>query len=434
MNYSAGLASKGALVGLFFGSSLFAQELPRAVPAEVGMSAERLDRLTDVLEEYVDEGRIPGAVTTVLRRGHVVFEDAVGQRDREVADPMSADDIFRIASHTKAVISVGIMILQEEGALLISDPLSRYLPSFERSTVAVPTQDGRYQVVEAEQPITLRHLLTHTAGITYGSGPAADRWAEAGITGWYFAHREEPIRETVDRIATLPFQAHPGETWMYGFSSDILGAVIEVVSGLPLDEFLRTRIFEPLDMRDTRFYLPPEESDRLVTVYGARLGQGLTRAPDGPGMRSQGQYVSGPRTSLSGGAGLLSTARDYSRFLQMLLNGGELNGARILSPTTVRLMTTNHTGGLYEAGDVYWQPGTGFGLGFRIRLDVGASGFPGSEGDYGWLGAYHSYYWVDPVEELVVVHLTQISPAFGLDDEAKLRSLVYAAITESRAR
>ncbi len=148
-------------------------------------------------------------------------------------------------------------------------------------------------------------------------------------------------------------------------------------------------------------------------------------------MNTQGQYAQGPRMSLSGGAGLLSTARDYSRFLQMLLNGGELNGVRILSPTTVRLMTTDHTGDLYEAGDVYWQPGTGFGLGFRIRLDVGASGFPGSVGDYGWLGAYHSYYWVDPTEELVVVHLTQVRPASGLDDEARVRALVYAAITES---
>ena len=273
--------------------------------------------------------------------------------------------------------------------------------------------------------------MTHTAGISYGSEPGRDRWVDAGITGWYLADQDEPIRATVDRMAELPFQAQPGQEFIYGYSADILGDVLEEVTGSPLDEFLRDRILDPLGMRDTHFYLPPEKRDRLAAVYNLRRGEGLMRAPDGPGMQRQGQYVEGPRMSFSGGAGLLSTARDYSRFLQILLNEGELDGVRFLSPPSVRLTTADHTDALYEEGDVYWQPGTGFGLGFRVRLDVGAAGIPGSVGDYGWLGAYHSFYWVDPAEELVVVHLTQVSPASGLDDQQKLRALVYAAITES---
>lgn len=274
----------------------------------------------------------------------------------------------------------------------------------------------------ARRPITLRHLLTHTAGIAYGSGPGGDQWEAAGITGWYFAHRDEPVRRTVDRMAALPFQAQPGEAFVYGYNTDILGAVIEVVSGQSLDAFLRERILRPLDMRDTHFYLPPEKRSRLATVYGLRTS--LTRAPDGAGMEAQGQYVEGPRQSFSGGAGLLSTTRDYARFLQMLLNGGELNGVRLLSPTSVSLMTQNHIPHLDRG------PGMGFGLGFSIRLDVGAAGQHGSMGEFGWGGAYHSTYWVDPVENLVVVYLTQVIPAAGLDDQARLRAMIYASVVE----
>ena len=325
------------------------------------------------------------------------------------------------------------MMLQEEGRLLISDPVGRHLPEYLETTVARANDDGTYDVVAARQPITIRHLLTHTAGITYGGGTAAREWVEADITGWYFAHRDEPIRETVRRMAALPFEADPGEYWVYGYATDILGAVVEVASGLPLDEFLRTRIFEPLGMTDTHFYLPPEKRDRLTVVYSA--GQdGLARAPDPGGMVGQGAYVDGPRMSFSGGAGLLSTAPDYARFLQMLLNGGKLGDARILSPKSVELMTVDHLGGLLvrdlnDASAVFGaERGVGFGLGFRVVEDVGAHGVPGSEGIYGWGGAYHSSYWVDPEEELVVVYLAQLIPAGNLDDHAKFRALVYQAI------
>lgn len=405
-------------------SGVSGQELPAADPEDVGMSAERLERLTGALQRYVDDERIPGAVAMVLREGRVVYHEAVGSRDREARAPMRRDAIFRIASQTKALVSVAIMMLQEDGALLISDRVSTHLPSFTATTVAEPTEEG-YETVSARRPITLRDLLTHTAGIGYGSGPGADAWRDAEITGWYFAHLDEPVGATIDRMASLPFQAHPGARFVYGYSTDVLGAVVEAASGTTLDAFLRERIFDPLDMRDTHFYLPPGKEARLATVYS--LTDALRRAPPGPGMQTQGEYVEGPRRSFSGGAGLLSTARDYGRFLQMLLDGGELEGVRILSPSSVALMTQNHVGALYAA------PGMGFGLGFAVRLDVGAAGVPGSEGEYGWGGAYHSTYWVDPVERLVVLYFTQVIPATGLDDHARLRALVYASILESAA-
>jgi CubicO group peptidase (beta-lactamase class C family) len=401
----------------------WAQELPGAVPEAVGMSSERLARLNTALQDYVDAGMLPGAAAMVLRRGQVVYAGAFGVRDAESGDALEIDDIFRIASQSKAVVSVAAMILQEDGRLLISHPVSRYLPEFADTTVAVESADGGYEVVEATRPITVRDLLTHTAGVGYGGGPAAQEWRDAEIQGWYFAHRDEPVRETVRRMAALPFEAQPGERYVYGYSTDILGAVVEVAAGMPLDEFLHERIFTPLEMRDTHFYLPEEKRNRLTVVYSATEG-GLERAPDPGFMVGQGEYLIGPRRSFSAGAGLLSTARDYARFLQMMLNGGELNGTRILAPKSVELMTVNHTGDLF-----LWGPGYGFGLGFNVLEDLGETGAHGSVGSYGWGGAYHSVYWVDPEEELVVVYFTQVIPTGpGLDDHAALRALVYQAL------
>lgn len=406
---------------------VLAQGLPRTAPADVGMSAQRLERLTQTLDGFVERGMLPGGVALVARHGRVAYVHAFGRRDREAASVMTEDAIFRIASQTKALISVGIMMLQEEGLLLISDPVSTYLPAFAHTTVAVPLQSGGYEVVDAKRQVTLRDLLTHTSGVGYGGGVARDRWRAAGIEGWYFGHRDEPIRATVDRMASLPFEAQPGERFVYGYSTDILGAVIEQVSGLTLEAFVRGRILDPLGMEDTHFYLPREKAGRLAAVYNLAGGV-LTRAPDGPGMQTQGQYLDGPRTSFSGGAGLLSTADDYARFLQMVLNGGELDGVRILSPKSVELMTVNHT------GDLYRSAGMGFGLGFSIDQDLGERGELGSAGDFGWGGAYHSSYWVDPTEDLVVVYFTQVIPATGLDDHGKLRALVYQAIVDGGFR
>lgn len=393
--------------------------------AEPDAPTARIGRLDAVLERYVDDGELPGAVALVTRGGEVIHQGAYGWRDMEGRVPMTTDTVFRIASQTKALVSVGILMLQEEGSLLIEDPLDRWLPEYAETTVAVPDEDGGYEVAPAERKITLRDLLTHTAGIGYGYGPAAAAWEAAGIQGWYFADREEPIRETVRRMAALPFDAQPGEQWVYGYSVDILGAVIEVVSGQPLDAFLRERLFEPLGMVDTYFYLPRDTAGRLATVYARTDDGSLERSPDASDMTGQGGYVEGPRASFSGGAGLLSTARDYARFLQMMLNGGTVDGQRFLSRKSVELMTVNH---LPETIGFPWQGGVGFGLGFSVTLDVGTRGVPSSVGEYGWGGAYHSAYWIDPAEDLIVTYFTQVIPANGLDDHGKLRALVYQAL------
>ena len=393
-----------------------------ADPNTVGMSAERLEKLSVELGHYVDDGALAGAVLLVARRGKTVFHRAFGARDLEAKAAMREDTIFRIASQTKAIVSVAAMMLQEDGALLISDPVGKYLPEFMATTVAVSRGDGGYDIVDAERPVTIRDLLTHTSGFGYGTGLAQDRWAEAGIQGWYFADRDEPIAETVRRMADLPADAQPGEAFVYGYNTDILGALIERVSGQPLDRFLSERILEPLGMEDTHFYLPAAKRERLATVYSAAPG-GIVRAPD-EGAAAQGAYVNGPRNSFSGGAGLLSTTADYARCLQMMLNGGELDGRRIVSRKTVELMTVDHL------GDVPFSTGEGFGLGFYVVEDLGARGAPGSVGEYGWGGAYHSTYWVDPAEDLVVVYMTQLIPADGLDDPDKVRALIYQAIVD----
>lgn len=388
-----------------------------------GVSYGRLNALTGTIDRYVASGALVGGELLVLRRGQTIYQYAFGMRDREANDTMRIDDIYRIASQSKAPVSVGIMMLQEQGKLLLGDPVSRYLPEFRKTTVAVPKSGGGYDVVPAARQITIRDLLTHTAGIGYGGGPAAEVWKAAGIQGWYFADRKESVLDVVRRMAALPMEAHPGARFVYGYNTDILGAVIEVVSGQTLDTFLKTNIFEPLRMKSTSFYLDPGNRKRLTTVYTSVEGK-LVPSPTPGGMTGQGAYADGPRVAFSGGAGLLSTAGDYGRFLQMMLNGGELDGARILAPSSVALMTTNHTDTLFTTS----LPGHGFGLGFQVRVSLGGSGQPGSVGTYGWGGAYHSTYWVDPQEGLVVVYLTQLNNSGGVDDHAKIRAMIYGAL------
>ncbi len=401
-----------------------AQQMPLAAPEELGFSPQRLERLTEAMQAYVDDDRLAGSVVLVARHGQIAYLKAFGQRDLESGAPMSEDAIFRIASQTKALTSVATMILQEEGKLLISDPVGKYIPEFAKTTVAVPNEDDGYEVVPANRPITIRDLLTHTAGIGYGNGPAADTWKEAGIQGWYFADRDEPVGATIARMGALPMDAQPGEKFVYGYNTDILGVVVEKASGMTLDAFIRARILEPLGMRDTHFYLPMEKKNRLATVYGSKEAGGLERVPEPGHMVGQGMYVNGPRKSFSGGAGLLSTARDYARFLQMMANGGTLDGQRILSPKTVELMTTDHL------RDIPYGSGEGFGLGFSVLKDLGDRGEMGTVGEYGWGGAYHSTYWVDPAEDLVVVYFTQLLPARNVDDHDKLRVAIYQALLE----
>jgi CubicO group peptidase (beta-lactamase class C family) len=411
------------LTAVVFAAAASAQSLRPSSPDSVGLSAERLERLSDALQAYVDDGKVAGSVTLVARRGRVAYFEAFGSRDAEEGAPMQTDAIFRIASQSKAIVSVAAMTLVEEGKLLLTDPVGKYLPEFLETKVAVARDGGGYDVVKAARPITVRDLLTHTSGFGYGNGVGGDLWTAAGQTGYYFADKNETIRDSVRRIASLPAHAQPGTQWIYGYSTDILGALLEVVAGKSLDRVLSERIFEPLGMRDTEFYLSPGKANRLTAVYSQNAGK-LERAPAPGDAVGQGHYVDGPRKNFSGGAGLLSTATDYARFLQMMLNGGTLDGRRILSRKTVELMTMSHL------GTIAYNAGQGFGLGFYVVRDLGARGSPGSEGEFGWGGAYHTTYWVDPREELVVVHLTQLVPAGDVDDQAKVRALVYQAIVD----
>ncbi|PCI87738.1 MAG: serine hydrolase [Hyphomicrobiales bacterium] len=412
-------------------AAAWADEWTHALPEEVGMSSARLQRLTNVMQGYIDSGDVAGMVILIARDGKLPYEMAFGKRDLATNAPMLKDTIFRIASQTKAIVSAGIMSLQEEGKLLVTEPLGKYLPEWMETNVAVAKEDGEgYDIVPAERSITIRDLLTHTSGIPYGAwinGLTDDAWMEAGFPGWYYASSDKPIRELVREMAALPMVGQPGEKWVYGLNLDILGALIEVVSGQTLDVFLKERFFDPLGMVDTQFYLPVSKLNRLATVY-VRTGPGeITRASDEGIMWTQGDYVigQGPNLTLSGGAGLLSTAHDYSVFLEMLRNdGATMSGEQLLSPMSISLLTTDHT------GDIDFRPGVGFSYGFAVALDRGIIGTPGNVGEFRWGGAYHSTYWVDPVANLVVTAFTQFGATAGLDDQNKLRAMIYAAITD----
>ncbi len=399
--------------------SVCAQAPKAAAPA---ISAERVQRIDRLLQKYVDENKIAGAVALVLRDGKPVYERAVGWRDKESGRKMTTDTIFRIASQTKALTSAAVLALVEEGKIGITEPVSNFIRSFAKTTVAVKSDTG-FSTVPARRAINIRDLLTHTAGISYGTdallastyepkglGPAAGR-------GWYTADKEELICETMERLGTLPFLAQPGESYVYGYNTDILGCVVEKASGMPLDQFIRTRITAPLGLKDTQFFLPAAQRDRLATVYASGPDGTIVRAVDGS--RGQGHYVDGPKKSFAGGAGLLSTARDYARFLEMIRKGGALDGVRVLSSRTVDLMTTNQVGTLHSS------TGLGFGFGFQTVDRYGASGMAGV-GAFGWGGAYGTTYQVDRAGRLVIVLMMQTMPN-TTDIQPKFSNVVYQA-------
>jgi CubicO group peptidase (beta-lactamase class C family) len=388
----------------------------------LGFSPERLQRLDTVMQESVDHHEIAGGIMYIARNGQTVKLKAYGQQDIEAGKPMQTDAIFRIASMSKAVTTVAVMMLYEEGKFLLHDPVSKYIPAFANSVVAVPPPAGsspelKYITVPAKRPIQIRDLLTHTAGLTYGDGPAVEVYKKAGIYNWYLADHNETIGEVVNRLAALPLQGQPGEAWQYGFSTDVLGYFVEVVSGIPLDRFVEERICRPLKMKDTCFFLPPEKAARLASVYGLEDGKLVFKENS-----AKTDYLQGPRKCFSGGAGLLSTANDYGRLLQMLLNGGELDGVRLLSPKTVELMHQNHV------GDKYRRDTDGFGLGFWVIDDLGFYGELGSEGSYGWGSAYYPQYLVDPKEKLIALFMTQLRPSGGLTLNQRFKVLTYQAL------
>jgi CubicO group peptidase (beta-lactamase class C family) len=402
--------------------SICLAQLPSIEPSEVGLSAERLERLSRYLQSVVDDNKAPGLVALIVRKGRVPYLQAFGKLDRETGAPMPKDAIFRIASQTKAVTTVAVMMLFEEGRFLLDDPISKYIPEFAGARVAVPSAEKGakgYATVPVKRPITIRDLLTHTAGISYGYGPAREEYRAAGIQGWLLADQIRPVGEVVKKLATLPFDAQPGKEFVYGYNLDILGYLVEKISGMSLADFFAQKITGPLKMNDTHFFLPESKLGRFTSVYGLDEKGVLSRVED----VLHNVYVKGPRMCYSGGAGLLSTAADYGRFLQMLLNRGELDGVRLLSPKSIELMTADHVGGLYGSD--------GFGFGFWVTKKLGLDGQPGTVGSFGWGGAYHTTYWVDPEEQMVCVLMTQLMPATGSGLHGKFRALVYQAVIES---
>jgi CubicO group peptidase (beta-lactamase class C family) len=403
-----------------------ADHLEISRPEDVGMSSERLERVTRSMQGYVDRGEVPGVVTLIARRGRVVHLEAVGQRDVENSQPMTTDTIFRIASMTKPIASVALMVLYEEGLLGLRDPISEWLPEFAEPTVLVePAADEYvgvpYVPVPAARQITVQHVLTHTAGFANNyRGPQTEA---------YRALREqrEPgstVADYIEQLAKLPLDHHPGDHWRYGPSTEVVGRLVEVISGQTLDDFLRERILEPLGMPDTHFYLPSEKLDRFAALYepGDDGTIELTEAPD-----ASSRYVREPHVYFSASGGLVSTAADYFRFHQMMLDGGELDGVRLLGRKTVELMTTNHTGdkGIWLTG-----PGHGFGLGYSVVTELGPSGVSGSPGTYAWGGAFCTVFWVDPVEQLIGIMMTQVRPYTHLDIRHDFRVLAYQAIVD----
>ncbi len=413
---------------------LAAQGLPRARPGLVGMSSARVARLRQMLQAYVDSGQVAGAVAIVLRRGRVVVLDTVGWADRDARIPMRSHTIFRIASMSKPITSVGAMILIEEGKLSLDDAISKYLPAFRNERVLVAAGDSAKgtpdSLVPAARPITVHDLLTHRSGITYAFEDDAINvgyYRRAGIADG-FGGGEGTIAATAEKIAAQPLAFQPGTKRMYGLNADVLGRVMEVASGMPLDRFLTERVLRPLRMDDTYFYVPDDKVARIAVPYTVDSAQHL-RVMDAVqrvgSVVFAGRGSRGSRTYFSGGAGLYSTAPDYARFLQMVLNGGQLGGVRILSPKTVELMTANATSDLSPSP---LGPGVGFGLGFAVVTDIGLSGRYSSVGQLSWGGVYGSSFWADPKEQFVGVLMIQRYPYAGVGIWARFQTVTYQAI------
>jgi CubicO group peptidase (beta-lactamase class C family) len=393
--------------------------LPSTRPERVGMSSERLARIGPAMQHYIDQRLVAGTVTLIARKGKVVHFEARGFMDAENQVPMRTDAIFRIASMTKPITSVALMMLWEEGRFHLNDPVSRFLPEFANPQVSttgdVSGQTGA--LVAAKTPITIRQLLTHTAGLA-NSHVGNTKFFETAMA----VHEGENLEAYTKRLAALPLNYQPGEAWQYSAATNVVGRLVEMLSGTPLDRFMEERIFRPLGMKDTHFFLNEDGADRLVVQY--RRGDDQTIVVDDPGGAAS-RWVSGPKTLLLGAGGLVSTASDYLRFQQMMLNGGKLETSRLLSPVTVSLMLENHTGDL-----PLWLtgPGMGFGLGYGIVVDRGKAATPLSNGSVYWGGAYGTYSWIDRDEELIGILMTQIRPYDHLSIRQDFQVLTSQAI------
>jgi CubicO group peptidase (beta-lactamase class C family) len=405
-----------------------------AFPEDVGLSSERLERIANTVERSINDGRIAGAVTLVARHGKIAYFKAFGMADREAKKPMHTDNIFRICSMSKPITSVAVMMLYEEGRFMLNEPVSDFIPEFKDMKVLDPPypQDKTSPpgaLVNAKRPITIFHLLTHTAGLTYPwNARLGKTYREAGI-GTGLLQQEGSTGDSVKKLASLPLLFQPGDAWEYSLSDDVLGYLVEKVSGMPLDRFYEERIFKPLGMSNSCFFLPDGKVSRLAAAYSYYPEKGLQLIPenmvvkDGDLSYSSDYPYRGPRTYFSGGGGLCSTAEDYYRLCQMMLNKGELNGARLLSRTSVELMSQDHVHG--KAGNM-----GGYGLGFGVTSDAEHLTELGSIGAYYWGGFYFTEFAIDPKEDLIAVFMAQLHPTGGIDLDHKVMGLAYQAIKD----
>lgn len=401
-----------------------------ATPEEVGFSARRLSRIGAVIQGYVDQKKLAGVIAAVARHGKVVYHECFGMMDVKSAKPMQFDTIFRIYSMTKPITSVALMMLYEQARFQLTDPVSRYIPAFSRIKVFESITEAGLQVVDLDREITIRDLLTHTAGLGYGfaqDSPVESMYRESHFFEVPLYLLRVPLREMVRRLVELPLLCQPGAGWRYSVATDVVGYLVELISGMPLDAFLEKTIFQPLRMKDTGFYVPDAKLDRFAALYGPAEGGGV-KLLDAP---ITSPYTK-PPAGLSGGVGLVSTTTDYMRFAQMLLNGGELDGARLLGRKTVELMRTNHLPD--ELIPIQIRPhtlhGCGFGLGFRVLVHAAQAGRLGSEGEFGWGGYASTSFFVDPGEGLIGLLLTQLAPSrhYPIRDDFKV--LVYQALVD----
>lgn len=398
----------------------YGADLKTAKPESVGLSDERLQRITNHMNAHVEAGHFTGATGFIARKGKLVYFETYGHQDREEEIPMAEDTIFRIYSMSKAITGVAVMMLYEEGHFFLNHSVSKYLPEFAEMSV-VSSEDGEEKLAPAENEITIRDLLMHTSGITYGGGGnSAKYYRESGARtpGMNLA-------EFSEAVAKAPLEFESGTEWWYGFSIDILGRLVEVVSGQPFEEYLAEHVFTPLGMNDTAFYVPEENHDRLVKLYTPNDDGGVS-VNEG---RAQDSYKTPPSWP-SGGGGLVSTTMDYARFCQMLLNNGELDGCRILGRKSVELMRADHLGDIPKNGPLIARDGVGFGLTFAVTTDIGALGEIESNGSYSWGGAAGTRFWIDPEEELVGVFMINILPYRGLPYGDEFKRLVYQAIVD----
>lgn len=418
------------LVLCFTSTALYSQVLKPDAPASAQFDEKRLARIDALIQQYIDSGWINGATAIVARNGKIIYHKGLGYNNVENKKALSKDAIMRIASQTKAITSVAVMMLYEEGKFLLDDPISRYIPEFKNPVVlnTFNKADTTYTTVPAKSEITIRQLLTHTSGLHYaqiGNETFNAIYAKAGVVAGIGVGKLK-LGDVIKKLGLLPLAHQPGEKYTYGLNTDVLGYLVEVASGMSLADFFQKRIFEPLGMKDTYFFLPADKKNRLVTLYGEDETKHLKKAADNFQINGDfnSDYPNSNGTYYSGGGGLSSTAYDYAIFMQMLLNGGVYNGKRILSRTTIRMMTSN------QIGDLTLGRGNVFGLGFEVVTPKGSPYSPTSEGTYSWGGMFSSSYWIDPKEKIVGQLFLNIFPFSRGNIHEKFKVAVYQALND----